>query len=519
MAVENLLIELERDPEATLEFRQMALSPVTQKALEKVGYQHPSPIQAGFIPQALTGCDVIGQARTGTGKTAAFLIPLLERLLPPGESGGPQAIVLVPTRELAAQVHEEALRLSRGRSVRMTVLCGGKPLRKQCRFLEDGIDVVIGTPGRVLDHLRRRTLSLDQVNTVVLDEADRMLDIGFRPDIESILRHCPKERQTMLLSATMAPPVQRLAQRYMHEPLVVNCSPAENVSVETIQQYYVAVEPSEKFELLVKLLLAENPQQAIVFCRTKRDTERIALKLKTRVPGVSGMHGDMPQRQRDTVMAKFRSGQVRCLVATDVVGRGIDVTGISHIVNYVIPEFCDDYVHRVGRTGRMGRAGVAFTFVSKGEGSALTNIEKRINRLLQRAKPEDFGTGRLAPSEPVASTPSTADGRESDGRETDHRTADETRSRSHTSRSEGRRDSRRSAPPRKNHERREADAPVERLATATAERPLAVSSAGPSYEDAVATVTTLVSPAGLVTAPLTPAAPSRPVKGRYRRAL
>lgn len=358
-------------------------------ALDAAGYLQPTPVQAGLIPQALAGRDVMGQARTGTGKTAAFVIPILERLQHPSKSAAPQAIVLTPTRELAVQVNEEVVKLAHGRKIHTVALYGGKPLRGQIDKLRRGADVIVGTPGRILDHLGRGTLSTASLRLVVLDEADRMLDIGFRPDIEKILRRCPTERQTLLLSATVPPPVERLARRYMRDPEVMNFSPKE-ISVDTIQQFYFTVDPERKFDLLVKLIRRENPRQAIVFCRTKRGTDKIYRRLKDKVPSVDCIHGDLAQGARDRVMSKFREGSLQYLIATDVVGRGIDVSGISHIVNYDIPEFCDDYVHRVGRTGRMGREGVAYTFVTPEEGSELTRIEMRINRLLERAEIEGF---------------------------------------------------------------------------------------------------------------------------------
>lgn len=350
-------------------------------ALEKADYTFPTPVQAGLIPPALDGYDVVGQARTGTGKTASFAIPILETL--ERKSGPPEAIVLVPTRELAVQVREEFVKLSSGRRVNIVAVYGGKPIRGQIEKLQRGGQIVVGTPGRVLDHIARGTLDLRQLEWVVLDEADRMLDIGFRPDIEKILRRCPEDRQTLLLSATVPPTIQRLARRYMHEPMELNFSPKE-LSVETIDQYYLTVDHSRKFDILVKLLEREKPTQAIVFCRTKRGTERTYQRLSKKINGVNCIHGDMQQSGRDRVMKAFRSGELTILVATDVVGRGIDVSGISHIVNFDIPQFCDDYVHRVGRTGRMGREGVAFTFVTPEEGGELTRIEQRINLELKR---------------------------------------------------------------------------------------------------------------------------------------
>lgn len=367
----------------------MSLSKPAQKALSKAGYETPTPIQAQLVPLALTGRDVMGQARTGTGKTAAFLLPLLDALDLTGDAGDPQGLVLVPTRELAQQVIDEALKLSRGRSIHLALICGGKPMRRQISELDEGVDVVVGTPGRIIDHLGRKTLNLENVRCVVLDEADRMLDIGFRPDIEKILRRCPKERQTLLLSATVPPAVERLATRYMTDPEIVNASEGD-VAVETIEQFYITTDHDRKQELLIRLLEREDPQQAIIFCRTKRGTDRLTLQLKRKFQNVSSLHGDMQQRVRDREMESFRNGKVRILVATDVVGRGIDVSAISHIVNYDIPEFCDDYVHRVGRTGRMGRSGVAYTFATPEEGKQLTNIEMRINRLLKPSEIEGF---------------------------------------------------------------------------------------------------------------------------------
>ena len=368
---------------AAASFRDLSLSDVTLAALDKAEYLQPTPIQAGLIPRALAGVDVLGQARTGTGKTAAFLIPILERLKPHHKGSGPQAIVLVPTRELAVQVREEAVKLSHGRRIQTVAVYGGKPIRGQIEKLSRGVELVVGTPGRVLDHMGRGTLRFDDITMVVLDEADRMLDIGFRPDIEKILRRCPKSRQTLLLSATVPAPVERLARSYMRDPETLNFSPTE-ISVETIVQYYLTAEPDRKFEMLEALMKQEDPHQAIIFCRTKRGTDKVQRRLSKRFDGVACIHGDLQQGARDRVMAAFREGKVRFLVATDVVGRGIDVTGISHIVNYDIPQFCDDYVHRVGRTGRMGREGAAFTFVTAEEGNELTRIEIRIDRLLKK---------------------------------------------------------------------------------------------------------------------------------------
>jgi len=370
-------------------FEDLGLSEVMLESLRQAEYERPTPIQAGLIPRALAEVDVLGQARTGTGKTAAFVIPILEKLKPRKEIHGPQALILVPTRELAVQVRGEVEKLSHGRRVSCVPLYGGKPIKGQIDKLRKGADVIVGTPGRVLDHMGRGTLELGHLRFVVLDEADRMLDIGFRPDIEKILRKCPQSRQTLLLSATVPPPVERLAQRYMHNPEKLDFSPGD-ISVETIEQFYFTVSADRKGDLLIKLLRREDPKQAIIFCRTKRGTDKVHRALSRKFEDADCIHGDLQQSARDRAMEKFRAGTSRLLVATDVVGRGIDVTSISHIINYDIPEFCDDYVHRVGRTGRMGREGVAFTFVTPEQGNELTRIEMRIDRLLTRAELEGF---------------------------------------------------------------------------------------------------------------------------------
>ncbi|MDA0658854.1 MAG: DEAD/DEAH box helicase [Planctomycetota bacterium] len=363
-----------------LDFGQINLTPRMRESIRRAGYDRPTPVQAGVIPLALAGKDVLAQAQTGTGKTAAFVIPILERLTQGTKL--PQAMVLVPTRELAEQVRTEFVKLA-GRDQLCLVLAGGKALRQQIDQLSKGVQVLVGTPGRVIDHLQRRTLDPREIGTLVLDEADRMLDIGFRPDIEKILRQCPDDRQTLLLSATVPSAVVRIARRYMRKPMAINFS-TQQVAVHTIEQHYFTVDRERKFELLSKLLQREKPQQAIVFCRTKRGTEKLALRARSQFEGVGCIHGDMAQSARDRAMLDFRSGRLRILFATDVVGRGIDVSAISHIINFDVPQDCDDYVHRVGRTGRMGRTGVAFTFVTPDEGSELTRIEIRINRLLKQ---------------------------------------------------------------------------------------------------------------------------------------
>lgn len=370
-------------------FADLGLDSRILKVLKENGYQTPTPIQSAFIPLALTGSDCIGQARTGTGKTAAFVLPILQQL--DLKSSVVQAIILCPTRELSEQVDEELKKIAGPDALESVLVVGGRPLGPQIRALQRCAQVVVGTPGRVIDLLERKALSLKDVRFVVLDEADRMLDIGFRKDIERILRGSNPDRQTMLLSATLEEPVERLAQRFMRDPVRVDLS-EDNVVVDTIEQFYCTVEEHKKFGLLVHVLLNERPAQALVFCRTKRRAQQLYEKLSKRLPDVTAIHGDLQQRQRDKVIRRLREGRARLVLATDIVGRGIDISGISHIINYDIPQSSDDYIHRVGRTGRLSSNsdGRAFTFVTPEQGDELTRIEMRINTLLQEYSVEKF---------------------------------------------------------------------------------------------------------------------------------
>lgn len=361
----------------------MNLAPFLHKAIERAGYQNPTPIQAGLFPLIMDELDIIGQAQTGTGKTAAFTLPLVQIAADQDPAQGPVALVMVPTRELALQVATEVEKLSYTSQVTSVAVYGGKPLRQQIDRLKRNPHIVIGTPGRIIDLIKKNALRTNNLEVVVLDEADRMLDIGFRPDIEWILRRCPEERQTLLLSATVPDEVLQLAKRYMHQPKLVNFS-SNQIAAESIDQYYFQVEEDHKTKLLVALLEQEKPEQAIVFCRTKIRTEMIYRRLDKLMKGVRCIHGDLSQSVRNRTMQDFRDRNFRIMVATDVMGRGIDISNVSHIINYDLPELSDDYVHRVGRTGRMGREGVAFSFVSREQGQLLTEIEKLINRLLER---------------------------------------------------------------------------------------------------------------------------------------
>jgi ATP-dependent RNA helicase DeaD len=357
-------------------------------ALDRAGYFEPTPIQAALVPHALSGRDVIGQAQTGTGKTAAFLLPFLNSWRDNNEPG-PQALVLAPTRELVVQVSEEARKLAPSRHCRAIPIYGGQRFRQQLTEMKKGCHIAVGSPGRVLDHLGRGTLVLERVRYVVLDEADRMLDIGFRPDIEKILRRCPRSRQTLLLSATLPAPVLRLAERYMSDPFHINLSPAK-ITVENIRQSYITVDEDRKFELLLRVIDREKPRQCIIFCERKRWADDLYRELRKQRARVAAMHGDLEQPQRERIMQAFRDGKIVYLVATDVVGRGIDVTNISHIINYDLPEDPENYVHRIGRTGRMGADGIAIAFVTPEQGKQLTAIEAFMNKQVDRDHVEGF---------------------------------------------------------------------------------------------------------------------------------
>lgn len=372
-------------------FEQLGLCAATLRQLKSIGYEYPSPIQCALIPLAVTGKDCIGQARTGTGKTAAFMLPCFEQVDPQLDSI--QVLVLAPTRELSEQVYAESKKLAGNLKLRFALGVGGRPMGRQIDDLRNGAQIMIGTPGRIQDLMKRGYLQLHDLFIAVLDEADRMLDIGFRPDIERILKACPSDRQTLLLSATMPPDVMKLAQRYMIDPISVDLS-EDRVVVDTIEQFYVTVDEDRKLPLLLRILATEKPKQVIVFTRTKRGADKLYEKFSRRLKSerIACIHGDLPQRKRDRVIKDLRAGELRLLIATDVVGRGIDVSGISHIINFDIPESCDDYVHRVGRTGRLSsdQNGRAVTFVTLAQGGELTSIEKRINTVLPEYQVEDF---------------------------------------------------------------------------------------------------------------------------------
>ena len=342
------------------------------QALDDVGITTPFPIQAMAIPIALTGTDMIGQARTGTGKTLAFGISLLQRIVVPGERdyavlakpGAPQGLVVTPTRELASQVASDLAAASTRRHARVLTVYGGVGYEHQLSTLSRGVEVVVGTPGRLLDLVDREALDLGHIKVLVLDEADRMLDLGFLPDVERILANTPELRQTMLFSATMPAEIVSLARHHMRHPVNIRAeSPGDTTTVPATAQFVYQAHELDKPEIVARILQAENCTRAMIFCRTKRSAQRLADDLVDRGFAASSIHGDLNQFAREKALRRFREGRIDVLVATDVAGRGIDVEGVSHVINFECPEDESVYVHRIGRTGRAGASGVAITFV------------------------------------------------------------------------------------------------------------------------------------------------------------
>jgi ATP-dependent RNA helicase DeaD len=342
-------------------FDELELNPSIIRAIEEMGFEQMSPIQAQAIPSILQGKDIVGQAQTGTGKTAAFGIPLLQKINP--KERHLQAIVLCPTRELAIQVAEEIRKLANFmHAIKILPVYGGQEISKQIRSLKSGVQIIIGTPGRVMDHMRRKTIKFDQVNTIILDEADEMLNMGFREDIETILGQIPEERQTILFSATMPQPILEIARTYQKDAHIIRVVKKE-LTVPKIEQYYYEVSQRNKEDVLARLLDMYNPKLCLVFCNTKKQVDELTSALQGRGYFAEGLHGDLKQQQRDRVMHSFRNGKTEILVATDVAARGIDVDDVEAVFNYDVPQDDEYYVHRIGRTGRAGREGRAFTLV------------------------------------------------------------------------------------------------------------------------------------------------------------
>lgn len=352
--------------------------------MEKAGFEEPSPIQELTIPLALEGKDIIGQAQTGTGKTAAFGLPTLDKI--DTSRHVVQALVIAPTRELAVQGQEELFRFGREKGVKVRSVYGGSSIEKQIKALRSGAHIVVGTPGRLLDLIKRKALKLDHVETLILDEADEMLNMGFLEDIEAIISRVPENRQTLLFSATMPEAIKRIGVKFMYDPEHVRVA-AKELTTDLVDQYYIRVKEQEKFDTMTRLIDVERPELAIVFGRTKRRVDELTRGLKLRGYRAEGIHGDLDQGKRLRVLRDFKNDNIDILVATDVAARGLDISGVTHVYNYDIPQDPESYVHRIGRTGRAGKHGQSVTFVAPNEMGYLSIIEKLTKKRMKGLKP------------------------------------------------------------------------------------------------------------------------------------
>jgi ATP-dependent RNA helicase DeaD len=376
---------IEDEKEFRMKFKELNLSEEIQKGIDELGFEEATPIQAQSIPYIMEGSDIIGQAQTGTGKTCAFGIPAVDMLEPDSESV--QVLVLCPTRELAIQSSEEIKSVSKyKKGIRILPIYGGQPIERQIRALKNRPQIIIGTPGRVMDHMRRRTLKLASLKMIILDEADEMLNMGFREDIDTILKEAPEERQTILFSATMPKEILELTKLYQKNPLHVKVA-HKALTVPSIEQYYLTVSNSSKLEVLTRIIDANDIKLSLVFCNTKKRVDELAADLQSRGYSAEALHGDLRQEQRDKVMAKFRSGQFDILIATDVAARGIDVDDVEAVFNYDLPSDEEYYVHRIGRTGRAGRAGKAYSFVVGREIYKIKDIQRFTKATVTPIKP------------------------------------------------------------------------------------------------------------------------------------
>lgn len=367
-----------------MKFKELGLDHDLLKAIAQSGFEEATPIQAETIPLVLAGKDVIGQAQTGTGKTAAFGLPILQNIDKADRSI--QALVISPTRELAIQTQEELYRLGQDKKIKVQAVYGGADIRRQIRQLSEHPQIVVGTPGRILDHIGRHTLKLQNLKVLVLDEADEMLDMGFIDDIEKIVEQMPTARQTLLFSATIPASIMRLTNKFMHEPVTVKIK-ARELTADTVEQYYVRAKDYEKFDVMTRLFDVQDPDLALIFGRTKRRVDELTRGLKARGYRAEGIHGDLTQQKRMSVLRQFKSGQLDFLVATDVAARGLDISGVTHVYNYDIPQDPDSYVHRIGRTGRAGHKGVSVTFVTPNEIEYLHTIEDLTKKRMLPMKP------------------------------------------------------------------------------------------------------------------------------------
>ena len=352
--------------------------------IDKAGFVEASPIQEQTIPLAMAGKDVIGQAQTGTGKTAAFGFPTLEKI--DTEDPTVQALIIAPTRELAVQSQEELFRFGRSKGVKVRSVYGGSSIEKQIKALKSGAHIVVGTPGRLLDLIKRKALKLNYVETLILDEADEMLNMGFLEDIESIISRVPEDRQTLLFSATMPDAIKQIGVKFMKEPTHVKIA-AKELTTELVDQYYIRVKENEKFDTMTRLMDVEQPELSIVFGRTKRRVDELTRGLKIRGFRAEGIHGDLDQGKRLRVLRDFKNGNLDVLVATDVAARGLDISGVTHVYNYDIPQDPESYVHRIGRTGRAGKSGQSITFVAPNEMGYLQIIENLTKKRMKGMKP------------------------------------------------------------------------------------------------------------------------------------
>lgn len=371
-------------------FAQLGLGAPSLKAVERAGFDSPTAIQAKFIPAALSGHDSVGLARTGTGKTAAFLLPFFEQVY---QGRSERMLILAPTRELTEQTTQASQSLSGSDRPTAVAIYGGKPIKAQINKLQHQPDIVVATPGRLLDHAGRGTIDLSAFSVVVMDEVDRMFDMGFRPDITRIVNQCTNRSQTMFLSATMPSAIMSFANQYLSDPMQISAIDDDSPSVATIEQRYFPVAPGRKRQLLAEVLKREAPELCLIFTRTKRGAEKLGNDLRKKGHRSGHIHGGLSQGQRQRAMDRFRSGKTKLLVTTDVLGRGIDVDGISHVINYDIPENPKDYLHRIGRSGRMNNTGKAITFVTPDQGEEITEIELLCHRRLQADSIDAFDNG------------------------------------------------------------------------------------------------------------------------------
>ncbi len=365
-----------------IKFNDLKLSTEVLKGIDTMGYTTPSPIQEKAIPLLLEGKDVIGQAQTGTGKTLAFGSVLLSEIV--SQNKAVSALVLSPTRELAIQIQEELKRIGKFSSLKITSVYGGSDIERQIKDVKRGTDIVVGTPGRVMDLMRRKVLKLDHLTHMVLDEADEMLNMGFVEDIESILKETPETKQTILFSATMPPAIKKIASFYMQEDYEYVKIKAVSQTATTVSQYYFEAKSHQKFEILCRILDSRQMNNTIIFCKTKRSVDEVVASMQTKHYNVEAMHGDLSQNQRSNTLKRFKSGQVQYLVATDVAARGIDVDNISHVINYEMPQDEELYIHRIGRTGRANKQGEAYSIVTNRERNELRGIEKRTKSQITR---------------------------------------------------------------------------------------------------------------------------------------